>query len=273
MYSKNDLSSGCSASFSVNNFNFKPLTTSIVVGGRNCGKTTFIINKIYRDICDSIDNLYVFTSKHTSNIDAYSQITDVCYDTVDFPSIYSLIKKTNESNPDNKTLLIFDDILIKNETKTMLDKLIFNTRQDKITLILCYQYMPKLDFDIKEYIDYYVITQYFNDDILKSLYETLFGMFPTLAVFKDFFGCLSQHDFCVLDRGISTGNKKHIMSIVKAKLFSTYKKICSDVAQEQLDELKNKSVSNEYKIILEELNETIDKLVDLRYKLKKIMKK
>ena len=116
METKNDLLGGCPVSFSESKFNFELFTTSIVVGGISCGKTTFIINKIYRDICDKIDNLYVFSNNHDSNITLYNQITNKIFEFKDFEFIFSVIKSDNVKKGSN-SLIIFDDLSTTNITK------------------------------------------------------------------------------------------------------------------------------------------------------------
>ena len=283
MCSKNDLSSGCSESFSVNNvdtnsnFQFKPLTTTLIAGKRGCGKTTFIINKIYRDICKTIDNLYVFTVGESNKV-LYQQITNKIFELDDFTYIYSSITKNKEKNKHNnaKHLFIFDDVSLElNEHKKILRELIFNALSHNITVVLGFQQVPRLDFAAKDQIDYYVMSNdynnCYNNSKFKSLYDSYFSIFPTLKEFEIFYSSLQSHDFIVLNKNVTTKKLSDIVSIQKAELFDTHNKILVDITQ-QFEEIKNESTSNEQKLILEELNETIDKLVNLRCRLKKIIK-
>lgn len=283
MCSKNDLSSGCSESFSVNNvntnsnFHFKPLSTILIAGKRECGKTTFIINKIYRDICKTIDNLYVFTVGESNKV-LYQQITNNLFELDNFSHIYSSIIKNKEKNKHNnaKHLFIFDNVCLElNNNKRILQELIFNARSHNITVVLGFQQVPRLDFVTKDNIDYYAMSNdyndYYNNSKFKSLYDSYFSIFPTLKEFEIFYSSLRPHDFIVLNKTVMTKNLSEIISIQKAELFDTHSKILVDITQ-QSEEIKNESTSNEQKLILEELNETIDKLINLRCRLKKIIK-
>jgi hypothetical protein len=280
MCSKNDLSSGCSESFSVNNvdtnynFKFKQSTTTLIAGKHGCGKTTFIINKIYRDICKTMDNLYVFTVGESNKV-LYKQITNKIFEVDDFTYIYSSIIKNKQNNKNIQNLFIFDDICLElNKHKKILRELIFNASSHNITVIMGFQQVPRLDFAAKDQIDYYAMSNdysnCYNNSKLKSLYDSYFSIFPTLESFETFYSSLHLHDFIVLNKTVATKNLSEIVSIQKAELFNTHSKILVDITQ-QFEEIKNESISNEQKLILEELNETIDKLINLRCKLKRII--
>jgi len=278
METQNDSLDGYPVSFSVNkfkfNFNFNPFTTSIVIGCCSCGKTSFVINKIYRDICDKIDNLYVFTNKHDSNMTLYNQITDNVFEFKDFEYIYSFIKSDNEKN-NTTSLIILDDISMNISKNMAIQDLIYNGRHSKITTIIINQIMPYLNKELTPQIDYFVITKQINNNILKSLYEKYFGIFPCLQSYINFNKILDIYDFFIFNTRLNSNNKG--ISIHKTKLFNTHKKILTNIninknkMNEMYDIQKKEPDKNNYKEILNELNDTIDKLVGLRTKLKNTM--
>ena len=271
MNTKNDVWGGCPLSFSPFKSNFELGSTSIIVGTRASGKTKFIINKIYRDISDKIDNLYIF-SKGISNDTLYNQITDKIFVLDDWNCIFEKIKSEHKTNS-TKSLVIFDDQNLK-IANNIVQELIYNGRHNGITTILTYQYMPSIDFMTKEHIDYYIIQPQTDNNILKSLYEKYFGIFPTLDSYKQFNKCLKNWEFCVLNKRTSSKNILDIVSYAKTEIFDTHKKISSNISQDEITNSKNNNGASEsdYKEILDELNETIGNLVGLRTKLKKIIK-
>jgi hypothetical protein len=290
MSSKNDLSGGCSESFSVNNthivhnthnevnfkYKFSPHTITFIVGRRGCGKTSFIINKIYRDICHTIDNLYVVSTKSAINEHRlYQQITNNIFDTDDFEYVFSSIIKKSKENQNN--LLIFDSAcLYESKNKNILEKIIPFLHQYKLTIIVSLStLMPYKKY--KDCIDHCIFSVsdllYSKSDI-KSAYDLFFGIFPNLNDFINFLekGNKGQYyNFVISNKTAMTNNIDDAVFITRTELYDAHKKILFDRTLETT-ELKEKFIFDEQQLILKEFNDTIEKLITLRNRLKKVMK-
>lgn len=148
MIYENDTMSGCSVSLC----NFKPNTVSVILGQRSCGKTTFAINKIYRDLSNDIDNLYIFTELDNNK---YKDISNKCYKLNDFESIYSIIKAERKNN---STLFIFDDKKLYNKQNKFFEELLVNGKHYNITSIFITNSVV-LSPCLSSHIDYFVFAK------------------------------------------------------------------------------------------------------------------
>jgi hypothetical protein len=132
--------------------------------------------------------------------------------------------------------------------------------------------MPNIDFITKEQFDYYIIQKQTDNNIIKSLYEKYFGFFPTLKMYRNFNDILNIYEFCVLNKHVNSNNMLDMIFPTKTNIFDTHKKISTNIDKNKMYDMQKKELNkNNYKEILNELNDTIDKLVGLRTQLKKIM--
>ena len=101
---------------------FRLNDTILVLGARASGKTVFIKNKIYKDLCNDIEELYII-----SNETAYDDLSEYRFK---FNNIHSVYENT-------KNKLVIVDIPINYYSANQhLEYLIYNHRHFNITLIL-----------------------------------------------------------------------------------------------------------------------------------------
>jgi hypothetical protein len=235
----------------------------LIIGKRATGKTNFIINNIYSKISNEIDNIYIFTASH--NYKYYEKITDLFYDIKDVNLVLGdLIKEYK--NKKTKTLVIFDNVInnIKFYKNNELMELFYNARHYEITLIATMEYPLGITPDLRLNFDYVITAQENFHSNIQRLYEHYFGFYQTLNIFKEVLECLKVYEFLVLQVGY-----KNKVGIEKTLTDSNYKFIAS----KNIDEIKiiiNEKKFLEAKTIIKELNETIDNLVGIRDRLKKL---
>ncbi len=235
----------------------------LIIGKRSSGKTNFIINNIYSKICNQIDNIYIFTASH--NYKYYEKITDLFYDIKDVNLILSdLFKECKDKKI--KTLVIFDNVInnIKFYKSNELMELFYNARHNGITLIVTMEYPLGITPDLRLNFDYVIVAKEYIHSNIQRLYEHYFGFYQTLNIFKEILECLEVYEFLVLQVGY-----KNKVGIEKTLINSNYKFIAS----KNMDETKriiNEKKILEAKTIIKELNETIDNLVGIRDRLKKL---
>jgi len=243
--------------------NFQNNKHYLIIGKRTSGKTNFIINNIYSKISNEIDNIYIFTASH--NYKFYEKITDLFYDIKDLNLILcDLFKEYKDKK--TKTLVIFDNVInnIKFYKSNELMELFYNARHYEITLIATMEYPLGITPDLQLNFDYVITAQENFHSNIQRLYEDYFGFYPTLNIFKKVLECLEVHEFLVLRVGY-----KNKVGIEKTLTDSNYKFIAS----KNIDEIKrliNEKKFLEAKTIIKELNETIDNLVGIRDRLKKL---
>lgn len=165
-----------------------------------------------------------------------------------------------------KPLVIFDNVInnIKFYKSKELMDLFFNARNYGITLIATMEYPLGITPDLRLNFDYVITAQENFHSNIQRLYEHYFGFYTSLNIFKEVLECLEVYEFLVLRNGY-----KNKVGIEKTLTNSNYKFIAS----KNMDEIKrliNEKKFLEAKSIINELNETIDNLVGIRDRLKKL---
>lgn len=263
MSSISDSNGGFRETLVNSDFSFTHNKQYLIIGKCGSGKTNFIINNIYSKISNEIDNIYLFTSKN--NYKYYEKITDIIHDFSYVDLILSNLFKDCESKKTN-TLVILDDIININKFKSYeIKKLFYNARHYGITLIVSMQYPCGLMPELRSCFDYVITAQErFLHSYIQRLYEYYFGFYSTLNIFKDVLKTLEDYEFLVFQ--VQYKNK---VGIQKTQTDSNYKFIASK-NMEDIIKMNNIQKLMDAKNIIKELNETIDNLVGIRNKLKKL---
>jgi hypothetical protein len=248
-----DSLSGCYESLSSKTFLVGE--TNLIVGCKSSGKTQFIINKIYRDICDNIDTLFVLSHNKTN----YLQITDKVYDVDKLDFVIKYISDEFENKKQHNTLLIVETL----STNKILDKLlmlIINSKHMNLTIVVDVQMLSGINENIRSNFSNIIVAN--NDDKhhKRKLWRLYFGMYNKFTLFDECYSKLTDFEFMT----------KSYKNIYKNKtiLHDTHKKmntVIIDFKQDPTLEVKNEIKQLEY-----DVNNAIDLLVNLRNRLKKI---
>lgn len=96
------------------------------------------------------------------------------------------------------------------------------------------------------------------------MFDRYLGIFQNYKSFQHFNKNLKNFEFCIFNY------KEKSITKYKTDIHEQHKKIFSNIDNNQLKSTIKKDIKSEYSEILNELNDTIDKLVKLRNNLKKI---
>ncbi len=227
-----------------------------IVGKRNEGKTTYTINKIYRDLCMQLDNVHVYCSQ--TNIDDYSQITD---------NIHSHSSKNilNEIlQMDNKTLLIIDDS-VYTTISTVLREIISTCILRHVTLVVIFQFIQAVSPSIRSMFDYLL---FHHDEYMsnkKRIYDWYFGRYyKKYDDFVNMYDKLKQYEFIVY-----TNKKTSHVVVTSTKIYNKHKFIKS----RQTIPVNININSVTIKELINDSNKIINDIVLFRTKLKQLKTK
>lgn len=235
----------------------------LIIGKRDCGKTNFIINNLYEEMCKKIENIYLFTKKE--NFKYYEKMTDKICDIKNIDLILTEVLKYDGGSKITNNLVIIDDISINFKNNTIVD-LFLNARNYGTTLIVSCHYALGIPPDVRVQFDYIITAHDDNHSNIQRLYEHYYGFYPTLKMFNEVLNCLEQYEFLVLQLRY----KKNRVSVQKTKIQSEYKFIESKHNIEEIEKNALVKKFKDAKNIINELNFTIDNLVSIRDRLKKL---
>lgn len=230
-----------------------------VIGKGGCGKTTFVINKIYQNIQDSIDELFVVSDYYsctdvTQNC-LYNSITDTIYHNKNIKSICKHIKNQQSGK---KHMIIIDELFSKN---IELDELCIINKSLNVTLVVVSQYMM-LSPNIRANIDIVMVGKMDDISDMKRIRENFFGM-KSFEEFKCINNQLCPRTFLHLNR--KEINSKLLVDFLIIDKQINLKKISNTFDIKNQND--NKEQINE---ILNEVNQMINQLVNIRNKLKNL---
>lgn len=236
---------------------------NLIIGKRCTGKTFFIINEIYYQLQNIIDQLFVISSMDES----YRSITDKTYNFDELPNIYSHLR--NQKNSLKKqTLIIIDgvsDDIVK--SKEMKD-LIYNGRHLEVTLIISSQYPINLTPSMRANMDNIMTASENLISFQKKLYEMYFGYIPTFNQFQSILAALKSYYFLM---SVSHwGNQSNLHE--KFGWYQAHQKDDLRCMKNtiQLDNHVDRLKRTQLHDLIERTSQSIDELIDIRNQLKNI---
>ena len=171
-------------------FKFKIGECSLIMSPRNTGKTSYIVHKLYKDVCDEIDHLYVFSE----DLNEYSNITDRVYD---FRYLSQLVRSLK--NSEKNTMIIIDTYLKETDVcnNDGIREILMNGRHLNITFVITSQHVSLLPSSFRMNFENILLGMGYYNDHLRKLNAFYFSMYDDFNMFKSIYGCLEKHNFLV----------------------------------------------------------------------------
>ena len=261
-----DMQSGCSTSLSFKSKDFKLGESSLVLGPKITGKTSFVINQIYGDVCESLDELYVFSQY----LHKYSSITDKVYDIKEFNFLITSLKQRCSENKNNpQVMIIIDNGYISTSDfsrSTGVIEVLMNGRHLNlnITFVLVTQDISLLPSKLRNNIDNIIVGNRYNRSSLKRIYEYYFGMYDNYNIFKKVYDYLGNYEFL-----INTYEQEGFINI--SRLLDNHHIIPSTNNLISFSEKVGiNERDNEIRDLTQQTNMMIDNLVNIRNRLKSL---
>jgi hypothetical protein len=228
---------------------------TLVMGGRCCGKTTFVINEIYQKIMNSIDNVFVVTNDKSNE---YMKITNKTYTSKNLSDIcYGLMKDTGRS----RKLLIIDDAVDTFEKIESFLELFYNTKHHDTTMIITCQGDNLLKPALRQQLsNCFVRANGHNISEIKRIREHYFGMISHVEILKKVFSDLEP--FCFL--GVT--NDELVVCTAHVSDDITYRKIENSIV------LEKKIIQDDIDATIISLTKNIEELIAIRNGLKSLRK-
>ena len=174
---KNELNDGTLNSLSIKKFELYHST--IIFGDTQNEKTSFIINKIYGDLCYELDELFVISDKENSD---YYKITDKIFKYGDLSSILSTIKNERNNGFQKNIMPIIDSEF---QLCDIFNEITYKGRHYGITLVVSSYFRYGFNIGLCANIDNVVITSCQCISQQKRLYEYFFGHINDFSTFRN----------------------------------------------------------------------------------------
>lgn len=245
--SSSNTGNGCSVS--LGNDKYEYLGDKIyIVGKKNCGATTLIINEIYRIIRSKINNVFVINDYPANNLE-YNYLTDTIYKSSDIGDIVNTLK----SSPQQNHLVIFDTISEKLINNNLID-LFSSDEFPNVTVI--FRGYGHINTQLRDECNLFYLASSADIRYIKSLFDCYFGDVP-LPILINRVKNLSRFEFIV-------GALETELVIVKPVDGREHpKKFINN-----LSIIVNKQQNCD--MVIDQLSPIIDELINLRNTLKSI---
>ncbi len=176
-------------------------STIVIVAKKFSGKSNLILDLINPD---EFDNVFLITgTSHTNRLSSLVKSEDFILDNISDEFIRRLLEHQVE-NPDQKTLLIFDDVIgLDNEIRKVrkMNKLGASGRNFNISMVISVQELVAISPTIRRNTEYY-----FFGNNFQSVIETIAKAFGSLVVpTKEIMAIMNRivrkkdHEFLFLD--------------------------------------------------------------------------
>jgi hypothetical protein len=231
-------------------------------------ETNICLDHAYRKISDKIDNIFIITTPTRNDDtgelivpDRYKRITNKVYSIDDF----KLIISQKVSRP----LMIIDCINKQNVRDAIIVDFIFHHRHKGWALIFIMPFPFGISPEMRANFDYVLVGKEDFISVQKKLYEHYFGIYPNFAIFKQVFDSLDKNEhFIIVQKGDQTCDRVRYSKLKKTDTLKFIKGI--DLIGNVSHVITNNG--EDLKSIIEELNVAIDKMSEIRRKLRGIIK-
>lgn len=207
----------------------------------------FVINAIYRDICDNIDKLFVFSNDKNN----YSKITDKVHDITQLNSLVYNILNTNNVN--NLHTMIIIDTLITKETLRLLTPLLINNRIMNITIVLVSQMLTDVNPAMISTFNNIIFNN--NDDHKAHINK----------LWQDHF--IMHNEFSLFNKNLKNLDKFEFMIRTNTNIYTKKATIHHDHIQIETENIENNSEIAQLK---NDVNNAINLLIAIRNRLTKL---
>lgn len=210
---------------------------AVIVGKKNCGKSSIVKDLIYRLHCKGYPRIVVFSGTESGN-EFFSKCVPKAYihngmDMDTFRHIIDVQRKIvtscreaeaklgRSTNIDTRLVIILDDLMYK-KTMTKADifaEVFMNGRHNSLSIILTTQYLMSLDIACRSNVDYLFVLRETIPKNRQKLYDNYFGVFPRK---QDFYhvldACTQNYECLVLNNTIPNMQIEKCVSWYKAQV-------------------------------------------------------
>lgn len=256
------------------NGNYPLKSIHMICGKRNSGKTCTVKHEIYAANYDEYDDVFILNGTEAMHSN-YADMSDHVYV---FADEFAHIIDKALTIPNKKYFIVLDNWYSNRIFISWVSELILriSSLPNQITLVMCVQFPISIKPEVRARIDY---VHLLHDDTIsttKKLYNHYFGLFPSFSSFREVYTQVTSKQYYRLMVDNMTKSYDFLDKVKWKKTDITVpisKNCTSDDVKNILKEFCADKAKTDLENVLKDVNESINKLIDIRNNIKLIINK